>query len=295
MSRAADQARPWHQTNWDARAAANFIGGGSGSGLLVAAAVAQASGTPYRPLALVALALVAVGLTCVWLEIGRPWRALNVFFHPQTSWMTRESIVAMPLFAAGAAALWQDGGGYSWVAAASAAGFLWCQAQILRAAKGIPAWRAQWVVPLILATGLTEGAGLLAMACAVAGAHAFARPVALALCALLVLRAVAWRTYRARLEAPKRALAALDRAAPLFDLAGNWVGAALAALAAAAPDGAAAPLGAVAGIIAVSAGWRVKFVLVARAGFNQGFALPHLPVRGRGPAGPPGPPARPGG
>jgi len=293
MSRAADQIRPWHQTNWDARAAANFIGGGSGSGLLIAAAVAHAAGAPYRALALAALALIAVGLTCVALEIGRPWRALNVFFHPQTSWMTRESLVAVPLFAAGAAALWQDGGAYAWAAAALAAAFLWCQAQILRAAKGIPAWRAPWVVPLILSTGLVEGAGLLAMACALASpVHALARPVSAALVALLVLRAVVWQTYRARLDAPKRALAALDRAAPLFHRVGDWVAALLAAIAALlAPDAVAAPLGAVAGAIAVAAGWRLKFVLVARAGFNQGFALPHLPVRG---SGTPGPSAKPG-
>ena len=31
---------------------------------------------------------------------------------------------------------------------------------------------------------------------------------------------------------------------------------------------------------AIFAGWRFKFVLVARAAFNQGFALPRLPVRG---------------
>jgi phenylacetyl-CoA:acceptor oxidoreductase subunit 2 len=83
----------------------------------------------------------------------------------------------------------------------------------------------------------------------------------------------------------------LDRAAPLCHLVGNWVAAALAALAAAAPDGIAAPLAAVAGAVAVAAGWQLKFVLVARAAFNQGFGLPHLPVRG---AGAPGPPAKPG-
>jgi len=292
MSHAADQIRPWHQANWDARAAANFIGGGSGSGLLIAAAVAYAAGAPYRPLALAALALIAVGLTCVSLEIGRPWRALNVFFHPQTSWMARESLVAVPLFAAGAAALWQDGGAYAWVAAALAAAFLWCQAQILRAAKGIPAWRAPWVVPLILSTGLAEGVGVLAVACVLPATHALARPVSAALVGLLLLRAVVWQTYRARLEAPKRALAALDRAAPLFHRVGNWVAALLAAIAALlAPDAVVAPLGAVAGAIAVAAGWGLKFVLVARAGFNQGFALPHLPVRG---SGTPGPAAKPG-
>jgi phenylacetyl-CoA:acceptor oxidoreductase subunit 2 len=293
MSRAADQIGPWHQTNWDLRAAANFCGGGSGTGLLVAAVVAHASGAPYRPLALAALALIALGLACVWLEIGRPWRALHVFFHPQTSWMTRESLVAVPLFAAGAAALWQEGGAFAWATAALAAAFLWCQAQILRAAKGIPAWRAPWVVPLILSTGLVEGAGLAAIACAfLAPVHELARPAALALAVLLVLRAGVWQAYRAKLDAPTRAVAALDRAAPLFHRVGNWVAALLATIAALlASDAVAAPLGIVAGTIAVAGGWGLKFVLVARAGFNQGFALPHLPVRG---SGKPGPPAKPG-
>jgi phenylacetyl-CoA:acceptor oxidoreductase subunit 2 len=293
VSLAADQIEPGRQANWDARAAANFIGGGSGSGLLLAAAVADAVGAPYRPFAAVALALIAAGLACVWLEIGRPWRALNVFLHPRTSWMTRESLAAAALFAAGAAALWQDGGAYAGVAAALAAAFLWCQAQILRAAKGIPAWRAPRVVPLVLVTALVEGAGFLAIACVLpAPAHALSRATAGALAVLLVLRAVAWRGYRARLSAPRRALAALDRAAPLFHRAGNWVAACLAAIAALiAPDALAAPLGALAGAIAVAAGWQLKFILVARAGFNQGFALPRLPVRA---SGAPGRAAKPG-
>jgi phenylacetyl-CoA:acceptor oxidoreductase subunit 2 len=292
MSRATGRIAPWRQPNWDARAAANFIGGGTGTGLLIAAAIASAAGAPYRPLALVALVLVAIGLGCVWLEIGRPWRAFNVFLHPQTSWMTREAIVAVPLFGAGLAAVWQDGGGYAWVAAALAAGFVWCQAQILRAAKGIPAWRAPQVVPLILATGLAEGAGVLALACALPATHALARPAAIALAVLLVARAVAWRAYRRRLAAPRAALAALDRAAPLFDGIGNWVAAGLAAAAAIiVSDAMAAPIGAAAGAIAAAGGWQLKFVLVARASFNQGFALPRLPVRGRGT---PGPSAKPG-
>jgi phenylacetyl-CoA:acceptor oxidoreductase subunit 2 len=257
----------------------------------MAAAIAAAAGAPYRPLALVALALIATGLACVWLEIGRPWRALNVFLHPQTSWMTREALVAVPLFGAGLAALWQDGGAYAWVTAVLAAGFLWSQSQILRAAKGIPAWRSPRVVPLILATGLAEGAGLIALACAFPATHALARPVAIALAALLVARAIAWRAYRRPLAAPRKALDALDRAAPLFDGIGSWVAAGLAAAAAFAPDVMAAPLGAAAGALAAAGGWHLKFVLVVRAGFNQGFALPRMPVRGRGA---PGPSAKPG-
>jgi len=291
MRAATGRIAPWHQRNWDARAAANFIGGGSGSGLVIAAALAAAAGAPYRPLAFAALALIAAGLACVWLEIGRPWRALNVFLHPQTSWMTREALVAAPLFGAGLAALWHDGGTYAWGTAALAAGFLWCQAQILRAAKGIPAWRSPRVVPLILVTGLAEGAGLLALACALPATHALARPVAIALVVLLVMRAIAWRAYRAPLAAPRKALDVLDRAAPLFHALGNWVAAGLAAAAAFLPPEAAAPLAAAAGAVAVTGGWHLKFVLVARAGFNQGFALPRMPVRG---SGAPGPAAKPG-
>ncbi|MFY9315766.1 MAG: hypothetical protein WAO95_09425, partial [Burkholderiales bacterium] len=35
-----------------------------------------------------------------------------------------------------------------------------------------------------------------------------------------------------------------------------------------------------AGLAALLAGWWFKFVLVTRAAYNQGFALPRLPVRG---------------
>jgi len=50
---------------------------------------------------------------------------------------------------------------------------------------------------------------------------------------------------------------------------------------------AAAPLFAVAGLCVTVSGAVLKFILVTRAGFNQGFALNHTPVRGSGIAGPP--------
>jgi phenylacetyl-CoA:acceptor oxidoreductase subunit 2 len=37
-----------------------------------------------------------------------------------------------------------------------------------------------------------------------------------------------------------------------------------------------------AGLVAVAAGWWLKFTIVARAAYNQGYALPVLPVRGQG-------------
>ena len=273
--------RPWHQTNWDWRAALNFIGGGTGTGLLIAATFA--SGPPYRVLAIVALACVAFGLFWVWMEIGKPWRAINVVFHPQTSWMTRESLVAGPLFVVAVAAAWT---GKLWLvtgAALLAALFLYCQARILKASKGIPAWREPAIVPLVIATGLAEGAGLALVVLAVTG-NAAARWLAAGLVVVLIVRDLLWRQYRralARSGAPKGALEVLAGIDLPFSVAGNW-GPAVVLLAAIPEYGAAHALAVIAGLAALGAGWFLKFTIVARAAFNQGFALPALPIRGAG-------------
>src|SRR5262245_14636116 len=143
------------QRHWDARAALNFICGGSGAGLIAAAALFD----PPSPWPLVcALALIGVGLTAVWLEIGKKARALHVLFNPYTSWMARESFAAALVFplALGSVLTLR----LIPAAAIAALLFLWCQARILRATRGIPAWRAPQVVPLVICTGLAEGAGL---------------------------------------------------------------------------------------------------------------------------------------
>jgi phenylacetyl-CoA:acceptor oxidoreductase subunit 2 len=40
------------------------------------------------------------------------------------------------------------------------------------------------------------------------------------------------------------------------------------------------------GISVFVTGWLLKFILITRAAYNQGFALNHTPVRGSGLAGP---------
>ena len=93
--------RAWIQQHWDVRAALNFMLGGMGAGLMAATALAY----PDDPVpVLLSLGLIAAGLAAVWLEIGRKLRAVNVFFNPFTSWMTRESFAALLAFALGAAA-----------------------------------------------------------------------------------------------------------------------------------------------------------------------------------------------
>ena len=238
----------WLQAHWDARAALNFMLGGTGSGLMIAAALAYPDS---RVPVLLSLVLVATGLAAVWLEIGKKLRAVNVFFNPFTSWMTRESFAAVVLFALGAGALWRP----QWflpAAAAAALAFLWCQGRILRASKGIPAWRAPQVVLLIVSTALAEGAGLCLLFTTA--------PLLLTWFGLaLILRAIAWTRYAAvvrstALEAPGKVLLQIGTVAAL--------------------------LLALAGVAAIATGWWLKFALVTRASINQGFALPHLPVRG---------------
>jgi phenylacetyl-CoA:acceptor oxidoreductase subunit 2 len=152
-------------------------------------------------------------------------------------------------------------------AALAALAFLFCQAMILRASKGIPAWRMPEVVPLVLCTGLAEGTGaLLAMD---------AQPAVPALLGLAVIaRALAWFRYRGELRQPG-ARAALEPAGALLVWLGTVAPLALLLVSLLVPQAAA-----LAGLAALAAGWRLKFVLVARASFNQGFTLPKLPVRG---------------
>ena len=269
---------PWHQKSWDIRAAGNFIGGGMGSGLVVFAALSGATGAAGAALFVAGLALVGFGLFCVSLELGRPLRALNVFRNPRTSWMAREawtSLLLVPAALAAAAGV----SGAAWVAALAALTFAWCQASLLQASKGIPAWREPLLRPFLVATALVEGAGLLLVA--TLGPVRVAATLVVLAGALVVVRWWVWRAYRLRLagSAAPQALAALDGAGRVLLVAGTIVPLALVGVAGVA-GGAAAPVAALAGLAMAAAGAWAKLVLVTRAGFNQGFALPHRPVRG---------------
>lgn len=284
--RAAELAAPRQQRNWDWRAAANFICGGAGGGLLFCAAFAGLDALAMRAAVLLGLALIGCGLTCVWFEIGRPWRALNVYRHIATSWMTREAIVALLVFAAGGAALLTADPLLAVLAGALGLGFLYSQARILAANKGIPAWRHPRSIPLMLATGLAEGAGFLACVSSLS----FASPgpsVALGLIALIALRAFFWKAYLGELiadGAPDGALKVLSGIATRLAVFGHVLPACIVVAALAGMPGRAGLLF-VAGIMVVATGWFLKFTLVRRAAYTQGLALQRMPVRGQGPAG----------
>jgi len=270
------------QRHWDLRAAGNFVGGGTGAGLVVVAALAATTGAPFRLALALGLVGVVAGLALVWLEIGKPWRALNVFFHPQTSWMTREGIMATVLVPCGLLAVAWGGMAAAVAVGGVAAGFLYCQARMLRAARAIPAWRQAEIVPFLLATGLAEGSG----AYVVVGSHA-AGWLAVALAAGL-LREAAWLAYRAglaRTPATGTALAVLGGPPARWVHGGQLGGLALLALALTlAPVGVAATVTQVmavsGGTLALLSGWGTKLLLITRAGFTRALTIPAIPARG---------------
>ncbi|RAU20966.1 phenylacetyl CoA [Paramagnetospirillum kuznetsovii] len=276
---------PWLQTAWDLRAAGNFIGGGSGTGLLILTSAAAYYGIYSRVLLLAGLALVGLGLFSVFLEIGRPLRAMNVLFGGKRSWMTREAMVAGVLFPLGAAALvYPDLVKVVWIPAAA---YLYCQARILEATKGIPTWRSPLILPLILSTGIAEGAGaflLLGPLVLEAGIPEWGGAV---LISALAARVFVWMFYRRRMVdggAPVAAAAVLIAFSGPFTIGGNVMPIVFLVLAGLQPDMAVAALAA-AGLIAMLGGWALKITIVTKAAHNQGFAIDHSPARGSGESG----------
>lgn len=271
--------KPWQQSNWDFRAAFNFIFGGAGAGLLLLTACSGVAGNALRVGILLSLGLIGAGLVSVWFELGRPLRAFNVSFNPFTSWMTRESLAATLVFPLGLAAAWLGSALLALVAALVVLVFVYCQGRMLHAAKGIPAWREPSIVWLILTTGLAEGAGLFVVLAAL-----FDIPVKGVLgyfSLVLIARGLAWSTYRGGVakSAARPALTALERAGKILIQLGTIAPLVLMLVSLFTPEYARVAA-ALAGLAALSAGWQFKFVLITRAAYNQGFALPHLPVRG---------------
>lgn len=265
------------QSYWDWRAAGNFICGGAGAALVACTAL-HAMDSPAAPWLLAAgLGLVGLGLFFVWLEIGRPWRAINVFLHLRSSWMSREAVAACLLFLLGAGLIfgmtWR-----AWPVALVALFFIYCQARIVMAARGIPAWREKATGVLLFVTALAEGAGLF---CAVMAWVGLPARAAIGLGVLLIVRAVGFQAWRRRMEAGPATAAAqwAQHCAPRIRVAGAFVP--LLALVLAIFAGALAPvLVTVAGLLAAATGAAFKFLLITRMGQHQGYSLPHMPVRG---------------
>jgi phenylacetyl-CoA:acceptor oxidoreductase subunit 1 len=278
------------QRFWDYRAAMNFTLGGLGSGLALSAfATWLAAGLPtplLLGLFLAAGALMAVGLAFVFFEIGRKLRFLHALKRPQSSWMTREVYVVAAFYPLLAADLLFPRPALHTAVALAAAAFLYCQARILHAGKGIPAWRAPLMPSMLIASGLAEGAGLAIAVVALAnvGKAPLAALAVLGL-GLALLNAELWRRYRRGAATNGLGVLArrvLDGLTPWLHGLGHAVPIACfaASLTPRTPD--ALALAAFGGLAAAAGGALWKFAVITRAAYRQDLAIPKLPQRGSG-------------
>ena len=277
------------QTLWDWRAAMNWIFGGIGSGFAMIAYLASLAGVVYPDMIpaahFVASGIMALGLFCVFLKIGRKLRFWRAVSRPQTSWMTRELYVAVLFYPAILANLLWPSAWLSLAGAVLALGFLICQAKILHRARGIPAWRVPLMPWMLLATGLLEGTGLLALLLAwLKGFGSAGILVPVTGLALVAVNAALWAAYRR--TAAEEGIVPLARHvigdnSLTLHLVGHALPALMFALALIHPVLAQTYLG-VAGVAAIAGGAFWKFTIIVRAGYQQGFVLPAVPQRGSG-------------
>lgn len=277
------------QTFWDARAAMNFTMGGMSTGLVVMAYLTHLFGGITQPALLVINAIagigMAIGLFFVFLEISRKKRFLYVLLRPQSSWMTRETyFVAIFYPSVLADFLWPQ----EWLhflTALAALGFLWTQAMILYAGKGIPAWRVPLMPWMLMATGLFEGTGVLVFVGVLySGNIDIGLVPAVAGLTLALINAGLWHHYRTTAKTrgiPILARRSLNAITPALHVIGHTVPAVLFGTSLLTNLGVPVSL-AVAGICTVAGGVLWKFTVITRACHTQGFAIPLVPQRGSG-------------
>jgi phenylacetyl-CoA:acceptor oxidoreductase subunit 2 len=206
--------------------------------------------------------------------------------------MTREGIVALPLFATGAIAVLFDAQVQlalqlpspvipAIITAVLSLTFLYCQLRIIHSAKGLPAWRESRIMPLLGLSGLSEGLGIYLLVIAFLGTV----PILLQIVALalVIARAFAWYAYMSALTrsgAPESTLTVLAGASAVFLTIGHVLPLIFLALGFIAP-GIATPLAALAGIMTTLGGWFLKIKLVTKAAYIPKFTIPAAPVRGQ--------------
>lgn len=278
------------QTFWDFRAAMNFTLGGMSSGLMIVSFLAYLFGVlteeSLQTLFVVAGIGMAIGLFFVFLEIGRKARFLDVLKRPQTSWMTRETYAVAVIYPALLVGFIWPQEIFHWLVFLGAVMFLYSQAMILHAARGIPAWRVPLIPPMLLATGLLEGVGLMLFVLAITQdiVNGFNALIFSGIVLVLVNFSL-WRTYcntAELLEIGPLARQVLHKITPVLHVVGHALPLILFALALGVDGRAVHWLLALGGLAAVAGGVLWKFAVITRACYQQGFALPRLPQRGSG-------------
>lgn len=288
-------SKAWLPGNVEWRTVGNFTFGAMGAGLAAGAAVSELlTGHGQWGAYLLAMLLVGGVLSLIWRETGNPSRFLKVALRPETSWTTREALIAPVLLAVMPVAAIFGGGLLSLIVVGLAAGFLYAQSQILQTTEGVPAWRLKPIMGLILATGFAEGAGALTLVNTVFDSAAVPQAIRLAI-VLVVVRWPLWTFYRDAVSAAPVAgavadapvadatKAALRRFNTLFQAFGLLAPILLLTAAVLSPAFGTL-LAALGGLVAIAGGWVLKYTLITRPAFTQSAAMPLLPAQGTAPA-----------
>ena len=277
------------QTFWDIKAAMNFILGGMGAGLAFLTMIAHfmqvISETEMLQIFTLAGIIMALGLFFVLLKIGRKKRFLYVLLRPQSSWMTRETYAVGLFYLALVLDLWWPQPWLHGLTGFSALVFLLCQARILYAAKGIPAWRAPLIPWLIVATGLLEGLGLFMLIHIFMNAYApFAKVLPVAGMLLVIMTGCLWIGFRVTAKArgiPPLARQVINRISPAVVIPGYIIPlVGFAMLGNSEQPGLVISYVTAIGVVLGGTIW--KYTIITGAGYQQGFSLPKLPQRGSG-------------
>ncbi len=257
---------PLHKQHRNWRVAGNLMGGGTGSGLMIAASALSLQDAPVGNWPLVALGLIGPGFFLVFLGRGRLPRApLNTLLNLQTSWMTLEAITGLVLFSLGLISYFTGSANVFALAGVAGSVFLYCQARNLTGPTAIPAGGHIASLPLMLSTGVAEGIAVYL----IAGPHLgqpenTMQPAITAMLVVLAVRAVAWRRYVGAMtgDAPPATSEALDAVHGLFHYGGNLFAMALCAIMLIWSDLDGPTMGV--GVIVLVSGWVYKYSLITQ-------------------------------
>jgi len=161
---------------------------------------------------LIALALITTGLLSSTLHLGRPERAWRAVTQWQTSWLSREGVVALATYVPAGlwfltqwlwpAVWWPLAALLALLAAVGSMATVWCTGMIYQSLPTIRAWHEPMVSPIYVLLSLATGAVLMALLQAVLGAPW--RPMAVLAAVLLIAGAGAKWLYWRRIDTAPR-------------------------------------------------------------------------------------------
>lgn len=155
------------QRYWKWPAVANFVLGGAGAGIYVLNTLNllfindQHISISHGILNAIALLLICSGLSILPVEAGRPSRGMHILAHMKTSWISREIVFFIILFASVILLFYVRSFSLIALSILSSIGFMVSQAFIVFRSEAISVWKRPEIPFFFLSSGLASGWGIL--------------------------------------------------------------------------------------------------------------------------------------